>query len=171
MEGTSRSGLVVLVNGAPVIWKSAKQSIVTKSSTEAELVALTNACTDVLWLRNLLIAQGYDIGPVNVGEDNQSVLAMLEKRSVGLARTRHINVRYFFVVDGVGSGELKITYAQTKEMVVFLSLISFSYLYFKIAFSALQRRCGSTECVDGMVFPMRCAQGGGTLKPIRMVIT
>jgi hypothetical protein len=90
---------------------------VTKSSTEAELVALTDGCTDVLWLRNLLLAQGYDIGPVAVGEDNQSVLAMFEKRSVGLARTRHINVRYFFVVDRVGSGELKITYVPTQEMV------------------------------------------------------
>eukprot|EP01033_Poteriospumella_lacustris_P017646 gene17646-12635_t len=62
--GESRSGLVVTINGSPVLWKSSKQAIVTKSSTEAELVALTDGSTDIIWLRQMLNAQGFDIGPV-----------------------------------------------------------------------------------------------------------
>ena len=115
-EGESRSGLVVTVNGTPVIWKTNKQAIVTKSSTEAELVALSDACTDILWARQLLIDQGYEIGEVCVGEDNQSVLAMIEKRRYVNARTRHINIRYFFIVDRIKSGELKMVYVPTDMM-------------------------------------------------------
>ena len=116
-EGESRSGLVVTLNGTPVIWKTSKQSIVTKSSTEAELVALSDGSTDILWARELLISQGYEMGAIDVGEDNQSVLVMLEKRRFGNARTKHINIRYFFVVDRIKSGELKMVYVPTDLMV------------------------------------------------------
>jgi hypothetical protein len=116
VEGESRSGLVVTLNGTPVIWRTSKQAIVTKSSTEAELVALSDGGTDILWARNLLTDQGYELGAVTVGEDNQSVLAMLEKRKFINGRTRHINVRYFFIVDRIKSGELKMVYVPTDLM-------------------------------------------------------
>ena len=114
--GESRSGLVVTINGSPVLWKSSKQAIVTKSSTEAELVALTDGSTDIIWLRQMLNAQGFDIGPVKVAEDNQPVLAMLDRKSHGVARTRHINIRYFFIIDRVKSGDLELHHVPTDLM-------------------------------------------------------
>ena len=116
-EGQSRSGLVVTVNGTPVMCKTSKQAIVTKSSTEAELVALTDGSTEILWVREFLIDQGYDLGPTNVGEDNKSVLTLLEKRRFGTARTKHIKIRYFFVVDRIQAGELKMVYVPTDLMI------------------------------------------------------
>lgn len=46
----------------PYSLKSAKQKIVTKSSTEAELVDLSDTASQANDLRNLIIAQGYDFG-------------------------------------------------------------------------------------------------------------
>jgi hypothetical protein len=106
-----------MINGAPVAWKSSKQSLVTKSSTEAELVALSDGSTDIIWIRELLCNQGYNIGPVTIFEDNKSVIAMLDRKRHGMARTRHINVRYFFIIDRIGSGELCVKYLPTEEMV------------------------------------------------------
>eukprot|EP01033_Poteriospumella_lacustris_P014441 gene14441-10319_t len=114
--GESRSGLVITINGTPVLWKSSKQAIVTKSSTEAELVALTDGSTDIIWLRQLLMSQGFPLGPVRVAEDNQPVLAMLERKSHGVARTRHINIRYFFIIDRVKAGDLLLHHMPTDEM-------------------------------------------------------
>lgn len=37
----STSGIIIYLNNAPVYWRSKRQPIVTMSSTEAELVALT----------------------------------------------------------------------------------------------------------------------------------
>lgn len=116
-EGQSRSGLVVTLNGTPVIWKTSKQSLVTKSSTEAELVSLSDGLTDIIWARQLLMSQGYPAMTVEIGEDNQSVLAMLERRKfVGNARTKHINVRFFFAVDRISMKEVSMVYVPTAEM-------------------------------------------------------
>ena len=53
--------------------KSAKQQIVTKSSTEAELVALSDSASKGLNTRNFAMAQGYQCGPVIIYQDNMSV--------------------------------------------------------------------------------------------------
>jgi len=45
----------------PLFAKSSKQKIVTKSSTEAALVGLSDTATQAIYLRNFLQAQGYDI--------------------------------------------------------------------------------------------------------------
>ena len=44
------------------------------------------------------------------------MLAMLDKRRFVNARTRHINVRYFFIVDRIKSGEVKMVYVPTDMM-------------------------------------------------------
>jgi hypothetical protein len=44
--------------------KSAKHQIVTKSSTEAELVALSDSASQGLHTRSFIMAQGYQCGPV-----------------------------------------------------------------------------------------------------------
>ena len=48
----------------PVYVKSSKQKIVTKSKTEAELVALSDTAIQGIHQCNFVIAQGYDLGPV-----------------------------------------------------------------------------------------------------------
>ena len=52
--------------------KSSKQSIVTKSSTEAELVALSDSANQGLYLRNFLKELGHSMGPVIIYQDNMS---------------------------------------------------------------------------------------------------
>ena len=59
--GKSQTGCCVIVGEAgPVYVKSGKQKIVTRSSTEAELVALSDCGSQGLHLRNFLGAQGYE---------------------------------------------------------------------------------------------------------------
>ena len=113
--GESRSGWVVTLNGTPVLSKTARQKIVTKSSTEAELVALSDGLTDVIWCRQFVQSAGFAIPATPVGEDNTAVLSLLEARKFGTARTKHINVRYFFICDRIANGELVMVYVPTKE--------------------------------------------------------
>ena len=53
-----------------------------------------------------------------VYQDNMSLM-LLEKngRSSSSKRTRHMNIRFFFVKDQVASKEIRIEYCPTKEMV------------------------------------------------------
>ena len=49
------SGYVFLLGGGAVSWKSCKQTILTKSTMEAELIVLDTAGSEAEWLRDLLM--------------------------------------------------------------------------------------------------------------------
>jgi hypothetical protein len=89
---------------------------VTKSSTESELVAVSDALPQILWTKQFLESQGYQPGPVRLYQDNQSTMAMIEKGRSTSSRTRHIAIRYFFVSDRVNSGEVEVVYLPTGSM-------------------------------------------------------
>ena len=66
-DGSSRTGVVLYMSGVGIAAWTSKQKLVTKSSTESEIVGLSDGCTMVLWAREWLISQGYkDIGPTVV---------------------------------------------------------------------------------------------------------
>ena len=58
---------------------SKKQKLVTKSSTEAELVALTSAMEEVLWLRGLLEELGYPQPSTKIEQDNKSTILLANR--------------------------------------------------------------------------------------------
>ena len=96
---------------------STKQKLNTKSSTEAELVGVDDVSHIIFWVRNFMNEQGYPITENVIYQDNQSAM-LLEKngyKSVG-KRSRHINIRYFFIKDRVERGEATIEYRPTDEM-------------------------------------------------------
>lgn len=113
----SHTGATITLGGGPVFAKSSKQRLVTKSSTESELVGLSDSASQVIWTRNFLIAQGYDMAPAIIKQDNMSTLALAAKGRSTSERTRHVSIRYFFIKDRVTSGDLKLEYLPTAEMI------------------------------------------------------
>jgi hypothetical protein len=98
--------------------KSSKQKLNSKSSTESELIALSDYSTFVIWARNFLTSQGYaSTQPAIIYQDNLSTMALIEKGRPASERTRHINIRYFFIKDKVQSGDIELKYLPTEEMV------------------------------------------------------
>jgi hypothetical protein len=55
----SHTGIVIAIGDGAVFAKSSKQKLVTKSSTEAELVGISDALGYAIWTRNWMIAQGH----------------------------------------------------------------------------------------------------------------
>jgi hypothetical protein len=105
--------------GLGVIYGTAKsQKLNTKSSTEAELVGTDDVMPQVLWTLYFLEAQGYKIDDNILYQDNKSSI-LLETNGRGSSgkRTRHINVRYFFIADRVKSGEIRIEHCPTGIMI------------------------------------------------------
>ena len=66
----SQTGMAISLGQGTTMSNSTTQKLNTKSSTEAELVALSDAAGHIIWTRDYLIGQGYNIGPVNVKQDN-----------------------------------------------------------------------------------------------------
>jgi len=112
----SHTGIAVVLGKGSVINISRKQSINTRSSTEAELVGADDAMGPLLWTDNFLASQGYH--PTSIlHQDNKSAI-LLEKngRQSAGKRSRHLNIRYFFITDMKEKGLLEIKYCPTDKM-------------------------------------------------------
>jgi hypothetical protein len=115
-DAKGHTGGCITLGKGPISTKSTKQKVVSKSSTEAELVGLSDYLSQVIWTRDFLIAQGHSIQAALVHQDNKSTIALAEKGRSTSERTRHINIRYFFIKDKIDSGEVKVQYLPTGEM-------------------------------------------------------
>jgi hypothetical protein len=115
-DGKSHTGVYITLGRGGVFFRSTKQKIVTKSSTESELVGLSDSLGQAIWTRDFLIGQGYKVGPAKVFQDNMSTITLAAKGRSTSDRTRHIHIRYFFVKDRVDNGEVVIEYKPTKLM-------------------------------------------------------
>ena len=72
----------------------------------------------ILWTRYFLEAQGYGTEESIIYQDNQSAILLAKNgRGSSSKRTRHINIRYFFVADRITSKEVKVEYCPTGEMI------------------------------------------------------
>ena len=116
-DGKSHTGSCVVIGDVGVVHcKSSKQSIVTKSSTEAELVALSDSANQGLHVRTFLIGQGHTVGAMTVYQDNTSCMALVERGRSGAERTRHISIRYFWLRERVDNKEATVVHKGTAEM-------------------------------------------------------
>ena len=112
----SHTGVVVGFGRGPILAKSSTQKLNAKSSTEAELIGLSDSTGEILWLRDFLIAQGYIMSPATVYQDNMSTIAMIKNGRPNSTRSKHIGIRFFFVADRVQQKEIKIEYMSTNDM-------------------------------------------------------
>ena len=111
------------MSGAPISWRSRKQTIVAVSTCEAEYISLSTAFKEAIWLRNLVhsLLSGikevqYDFEqPTTIHSDNQGAIALASNESIN-NRNKHIDIAYHYVRDVVKQGTVKLIYIQTSEM-------------------------------------------------------
>lgn len=82
----STSGVFCLVNQAPVIWKSRRQSTVSLSTTEAELVAGCHGLSEVMWVEQSLRELGCMSDEVIHYVDNQAAIRLIDNEVVSPRR-------------------------------------------------------------------------------------
>ena len=113
----SHTGGAMTMGSGVIYGTSTRQKLTTKSSTEAELVGVSDILPQVIWTRYFLEAQGYSVRDSVIYQDNQSAI-MLEKhgKASSSKRTRHINIRYFFVVDRIANKEVSVEFCPTLKM-------------------------------------------------------
>jgi len=96
---------------------STRQKLSTKSSTKAEIVAVSDVLPQVVRTCNFLEEQGYIVSDSIVYQDNQSAILLERHGKVSSSkRTRHINICYFFVRDQIHNKELSVEYCPTLQM-------------------------------------------------------
>jgi hypothetical protein len=113
----SHTGSVITLGESTVSTKSIKQKLNSKSSTEAELIGVSDSLPQLLWIIQFLEAQGYANVRTFLFQDNLSTIHLLNKGRPIAESTRHINIRYFFVHDRIIKGEVELQHMPTGDMI------------------------------------------------------
>ena len=114
----SHTGAVVTLGGGAIYANSSKQRINTKSSMEAEMIALSDMGSVGIWMRNFLISMGIvDDKALKIFQDNKSTIALIEKGVSTSNRTRHIGIRTFWLKDRIKNKEVQIIHVPTDLMI------------------------------------------------------
>ena len=114
----SHTGAVMTLGKGAVNSISSKQKVNARSSTEAELFGLDDIISSVLWTKLFMESQGITIKENIVYQDNKSTILLAENgRSSAGKRSRHLNIKYFYITDQLERKELVIKYCPTDDMV------------------------------------------------------
>ncbi|GKE25312.1 hypothetical protein Tco_1436824, partial [Tanacetum coccineum] len=81
-----------------ISWQCKKQTVVANSTTEAEYVAASSCCGQVLWIQNQLLDYGYNFMHTKIYIDNESTICIV-KNPVFHSKTKHIEIRHHFIRD------------------------------------------------------------------------
>jgi hypothetical protein len=124
----SHTGAVLTLGQGALMSMSLKQKINTKSSTEAELVAVDDAMNFVEWIQLFVeqqtkllkddsIIKKFGCDTI-IQQDNTSTIQLENNgQKSSTKRTRHINIRYFYVTSKIKDGSMRVIYHPTKQMV------------------------------------------------------
>jgi hypothetical protein len=113
----SHTGAVMTLGKGAIISDSTKQKVNARSSTESEMIAADDTISKVLWTKRFIEAQDYNVRENIVYQDNTSAmkLEMNGKVSSG-KRTRHFDIKFFYIQDLIKRKELQVEYCSTDEM-------------------------------------------------------
>ena len=117
-EMYATSGYVFLLGGDAVSWKSCKQTILTRSTMEAELTALDTASMEAEWLRDFLMdlpVVEKPIPAISMNCDNQTVIIKVNSSKDNIKSTRHVKRRLKSVRKLRNSGVIALDYVHTSK--------------------------------------------------------
>ncbi|GJX94047.1 retrovirus-related pol polyprotein from transposon TNT 1-94 [Tanacetum coccineum] len=109
----STFGSMQLLGDKLVSWSSKRQKSAAISSTEAEYIALSGCCAQVLWMRSQLTDYGLGFNKIPMYYDNKSAIALC-CNNVQHSRSKHIDIRFHFIKEQVENGVVEIYFVNTK---------------------------------------------------------
>ena len=113
----SHTGSMFTLGKGGICNDSTKQKINARSSTEAELVGIDDRISKIISMKHFIESQGLNVKVNVIYQDNQSCIKLAEngKEKSG-KRTRHFNIKYFYITDLIKRQEVSIQYCSSNDM-------------------------------------------------------
>ena len=148
----SVTGYCAMMAGGPVSTKTTKQGNVTISTTEAELVACSEACRESEWIWFLLEELGFkQTEPITVHCDNTAVVA-IAKNPGNHNGTKHIEIRHLYIRHLVDQRRANIKYCWTEDMIAdILTKAISTRLFLKLRHMLGVKKVGGSGSVDNNI--------------------
>ncbi|GKA20577.1 retrovirus-related pol polyprotein from transposon TNT 1-94, partial [Tanacetum coccineum] len=87
------------------------------SSTEAEYIALSGCCAQVLWMRSQITDYGLGFNKMPMYCDNKSAIALC-CNNVQHSQSKHIDIRFHFIKEQVENGVVELYFVNTEYQLV-----------------------------------------------------
>jgi hypothetical protein len=97
-----------------VSWSSKKQNLVALSTAEAEYIAVSLCCTQILYLKQSLVDYNIKLDSVSLLCDNESAVK-IAKNPVLHSRTKHIDIRHHFLREKEANGDIALQNVRSEE--------------------------------------------------------
>ncbi|GJS23867.1 retrovirus-related pol polyprotein from transposon TNT 1-94 [Tanacetum coccineum] len=108
----STSGSAQFLGDKLVSWSSKKQKSTAISTTEAEYIAMSGCCAQILWIRSQLSDYGFAFNKIPMYCDNRSAIALC-CNNVQHSRSKHIDIRHHFIREQVENGVVELYFVTT----------------------------------------------------------
>ncbi|GKC38293.1 retrovirus-related pol polyprotein from transposon TNT 1-94 [Tanacetum coccineum] len=108
----STSGSAQFLGDKLVSWSSKKQKSTAISTTEAEYIAMSGCCAQILWMRSQLTDYGFAFNKIPLYCDNRSAIALC-CNNVQHSLSKHIDIRHHFIREQVEKGVVELYFVTT----------------------------------------------------------
>ncbi|GKE58738.1 hypothetical protein Tco_1497923 [Tanacetum coccineum] len=105
------SGSGQLLGDKLVSWLSKKQTSTSIFSIEAECIAMSGCCTQILWMRSQLSEYGFAYNHVPLYFDNKSAIALCDN-NVQHSKAKHIYIKHHFIREQVEKGVVELYFVR-----------------------------------------------------------
>ncbi|GJS73806.1 hypothetical protein Tco_0706647 [Tanacetum coccineum] len=108
----STSGSAQVLGDKLVRWSSKKQKSTTISTTEAEYIAMSGWCAQILQMRSQLMDYSFTFNNIPLYCDNKSAITLC-CNNVQHSRSKHIDIRHYFIREQAENGVVELYFVTT----------------------------------------------------------
>ncbi|GKB17095.1 putative ribonuclease H-like domain-containing protein [Tanacetum coccineum] len=123
-----------------ILWQCKKQTVVANSTTEAEYIAASNCCGQVLWIQNQLLDYGYNFMQNKIHIDNESTICIV-KNPIFPSKTKHIEIRHHFIRDSNEKKLIQMIKIHTDQNIVDFLTKAFDVSRFQYLIASITYYC------------------------------
>ncbi|GKD89112.1 putative ribonuclease H-like domain-containing protein, partial [Tanacetum coccineum] len=120
-----------------ISWQCKKQTIVANSTTEAEYVAASSCCGQVLWIQNQMLDYGYNFINTKIFIDNESTICIV-KNLVFHSKTKNIEIIHHFIRDSYEKRLIQVIKIHTDHNVADLLTKAFDVSRFQYLIASIR---------------------------------
>ena len=120
LDRKSSQGYIIKLFGGLIAWKASKQDTVTTSTTEAELLALSQVAKEAIFISRLLTELKVQLtnSMITIKCDNkQTIRLVTEEISLLQTKLRHVDIHNHWLRQEVLSERINVEYVQSSEMI------------------------------------------------------
>ncbi|CAE7302454.1 unnamed protein product, partial [Symbiodinium microadriaticum] len=159
----SHGGWLVRYGGSPIMWRSGRQSMITLSTAEAELLAIIDGAIAMKGVEALLMDMGMSVEEKQIASDSTAALSISTGSSSW--RTRHLKIKANWIQEQVSYG-FKFSPDRIAVAVVASGGTKFSYHCDAIKFLGVFESIGGSY----LLFVDDISEGNGVMMLMLMIL-